>query len=108
MIMWKNIIKKKGSGKKLNFKFLKQIVLEKGKEMKGKVLNKDEYVQFQEAVRQVYTTQHKGIPLDRISQTITKILKANGLLETTQKGVSEFDADGKELGRREKRTYHFI
>ena len=108
MIMWKNIIKKKGSGKKLNFKFIKQIVLEKGKEMKGKVLNKDEYVQFQEAIRQVYATQHRGISLDRISQTITKILKANGLLETKHKGVSEFDADGKELGVRIQTVYYFI
>ena len=105
--MWVNIIRKKGSTKKLNFKFLKEIVLKKGKEMKGKVLDIGEYMQFQEVIRLVYETQHKHIPLDRISQTITRILKTNGLLEVKGKRVSEFDADGKELGRRMKTFYYF-
>ena len=42
-----------------------------------------------------------------ISQTITRILKTNGLLEVKGKRVSEFDADGKELGRRMKTFYYF-
>lgn len=106
--MWENIIRKRGSAKRLNFAFLKQIVLEKGKEMKGKVLNRDEYRQFQAAIRQVYTTQHRAIPLDRLSIPITRVLKENGLLEIKRKKVIEFDADGKQLGKREQPAYHFI
>ena len=107
--MWKNIIRKKGASKRLNFKLIKEITLEKGKEMKGKTLNNEEYMQFQEAIRQVYSTQHRNIPLDRIKNTITRILKQNDLLEIKRKqNIPEFDANGKLLGTRDRPSYHFI
>lgn len=106
--MWKGILKRRRSTRGLDFKLLKRLTLLKGREMKGKTLNRDEYVQFQEVIRQVYSTQHKNIILKRLEQTITKILKQNGLLEIKRKQVYEFDKDGKPLGRRLSPLYHFI
>jgi hypothetical protein len=106
--MWKIILKKRGKVRGLDFKFLKRLTLLKGREMKGKILNSDEYIQFQEVILKVYSTQHKNITLSRVKNTITKILKQNGLLETKTKPITEFDADGKELGKRYKQVYYFI
>jgi|TARA_R100000084_G_scaffold106566_1_gene65033 hypothetical protein len=106
--MWKSILKGRGASRRLDFKFLKRLTILKGREMKGKTLNSDEYMQFQEVIRNVYSTQHTGIPLDRISQKITTILKTNDLLKVKTKKVPVFDADGKEIGKRENRFYHFI
>ena len=106
--MWESILKRRGSERGLDFKFLKRLTLLKGREMKGKILNRDEYMQFQEVIRKVYSTQHAQIPLSRIKNTITQILKQNGLLEVKTKWFPEFDADGKELGKRLRRIYHFI
>ena len=102
--MWKSILKRRG----LDFKLLKRLTLLKGREMKGKILNSDEYIQFQEVIRKVYSTQHNNITLSRIKNTITKILKENELLEVKTESASEFDADGKELGRRFGQIYYFI
>ena len=107
--MWKNIIRKKGANKRLNFKLIKEITLEKSKEMKGKTLNNEEYMQFQEVIRQVYSTQHPNITLGRIKYTITRILKQDDLLEIKRKrGIPEHDANGKLLGTKTRRFYHFI
>jgi len=105
--MWKGILRKSG----VNFKLLKRLTLLKGREMKGKVLTKEEYLQLQEVIRQVYSAENsirQTIPLDRISKLITKILKENGLLEVKRKRVTKFDADGKQLGVRTQGVYHFI
>jgi len=107
--MWKNIIRKKSANKRLNFKLIKEITLEKSKEMKGKTLNNEEYMQFQEVIRQVYSTQHPNITLDRIKNTITRMLKQNDLLEIKRKHrIPEYDANGKLLGTRSRNFYHFI
>jgi len=106
--MWKSILKGRGSSRGLDFKLLKRLTLLKGREMKGKTLNRDEYLQFQEVIRQVYSTQHKHITLKRLEQTITRILKQNGLLEVKETSVAEFNPDGEEIGRRSKKIYHFI
>tara|TARA_R100000734_G_scaffold7679_1_gene6164 strand:- start:363 stop:680 length:318 start_codon:yes stop_codon:yes gene_type:complete len=105
--MWEDILKGRG----LNFKLLKRLTLIKGREMKGKVLTQEEYLQLQEVIRQVYSAENsirQTIPLDRISKLITKILKGNGLLEVKRKRVIKFDADGKQLGVRLQSVYHFI
>ena len=106
--MWKSILKGRGSSRRLDFKFLKRLTLLKGRQMKGKTLNSDEYMQFQEAIRNVYSTQHVGIPLSRISNAITRLLKENELLEVKETSVAEFNPDGEEIGRRSTRIYHFI
>ena len=107
--MWKNTIRKKGANKRLNFKLIKEITLEKSKEMKGKTLNNEEYMQFQEVIRQVYSTQHPNIPLDRIKTTITRILKQNDLLKIKKKRhIPEYDANKKLLGIKSRNFYHFI
>lgn len=105
--MWENVLKR-GGKKKLNFQFLKEITLDKVKGMKGEVLNRDEYLEFQEEIRQVYSAQHKNIPLKRIEQSITKILLANDSLEYKLKKVPQFDSDGKKIGRRTRTFYYFI
>ena len=105
--MWENVLKR-GGKKKLNFQFLKEITLDKVKGMKGEVLNRDEYLQFQEVIWRVYKTQHRNIPLKRIEQSITKILVTRGLLEYKLKKVPQFDSDGKRIGKRNKTFYYFI
>ena len=106
--MWEEILKRSGALKKLNYKFLKEIVLAKGKEMKGEVLSADEYLQLQEEIRKIYTKKHRGLPLDRIKIVITKILKANNLLEVKSKRKNIFDDKGNRLGQKEVSDYHFI
>tara|TARA_R100000406_G_scaffold89743_1_gene76026 strand:- start:519 stop:836 length:318 start_codon:yes stop_codon:yes gene_type:complete len=105
--MWENVLKK-GGKKKLNFQFLKELTLDKVKGMKGEVLNRDEYLEFKEEIRQAYSAQHKNVPLKRIEQSITKILLANNLLEYQLQKVPKYDSDGKLLGRRSETFYYFI
>ena len=107
MIMWENVLKRSGK-KKLNFQFLREATLDKVKGMKGRVLNREEYLQLQEEIRQAYSAQHRNVPLKRIEQPITKILLANSLLEYQLKKVPQFDSDGKRIGRRNKTFYYFI
>ena len=105
--MWKNLLKRSGK-KKLNFQSLREATLDKVKGMKGRVLNREEYLQLQEEIRQAYSAQHRNVPLKRIEQSITKILLANGLLEYKLKKVPQFDSDGKKIGRRNQTFYYFI
>ena len=86
--MWKGILKGRGSTRGLDFKLLKRLTLLKGREMKGKTLNRDEYVQFQEVIRQVYSTQHKNIILmleDAIdNEDWTLVVESKNLLENEE------------------------
>lgn len=95
--MWGNILKVGQPPKKLNFTFLKQISLNKAKDFKGKTLIKDEFLDFLESIRLVYSTKHTGIPLDRIRTTIVRVLKQNDLLEVKMKRLGP-----KEYGRIER------
>lgn len=106
--MWKEILKRRGSTKRLDYAFLKDITLTKGKEMKGEVLSADKYLQLQEEIRQIYTKKHRGLPLDRIKPVITKILKGNNLLEIRSKKEIIFDDKGNRLGRKQESVYYFI
>ena len=105
--MWKNLLKRSGK-KKLNFQSLREATLDKVKGMKGRVLNREEYLQLQEEIRQAYSAQHRNVQLKRIEHSITKILLANGLLEYKLKKVPQFDSDGKKIGRRNQTFYYFI
>ena len=79
--MWKNILKSQGGGKKINFNFLKEVSLGLAEGFKGRTLSRDEFLDFLEQIRIVYSVKHKAIPVDRISGTIVRILKTNNLLE---------------------------
>lgn len=106
--MWEEILKRSGALKKINYKFLKEIVLAKGKEMKGEVLSADEYLQLREKIRQIYVKKYGRLSLDRIKLAITKILKANNLLEVKGKRKNIFDDKGNRLGQKQVSDYHFI
>ena len=113
--MWEEILKKKGGFKKLNYAFLKEVVLAKGREMKGEVLSADEYLQFQEEIKQVYSKKHadKDAPkvrldLNRIRRVITRILKENNLLEVKKQKKNVYDKEGNRLGIRRVNSYYFI
>lgn len=102
--MWKDILKGRGRGgktKKLNFSFLKEVSLGLAEGFKGRTLSRDEFLDFLEQIRIVYTVKHKSIPLDRIRTTIVTILKRNNLLEVKSKKL------GPEEFRREERYYIF-
>jgi len=113
--MWEEILKR-GAAKRINYDFLKEIVLAKGKEMKGEVLSADEYLQLQEEIRQSYSTKHTSHPLggggrvggNRIRSIVTKILNKSNLLEVKIQSKIIFDNKGNSLGRRAVREYHFI
>ena len=79
--MWKNILKGQGKAKKLNFNFLKEVSLGAAEGFKGKTLSRDEFLDFLKQIRRAYSVRHKAIPLDRIQDTVIKILKQNDLLE---------------------------
>ena len=98
--MWEDILKR-GAGRRLNHSFLKQITLSLGSKFKGKTLNKDEFLDFLEQIRLVYSTKHTNIPLDRIRNPIVRILKTNNLLEVKTKRL------GPEEYRKEERYYIF-
>jgi len=98
--MWFDILKR-GAAKKLNYSFLKQITLSLANKFKGKTLIKDEFLDFLEQIRLNYSVKHRQIPLNRIRQTITKILIRNNLLEIKRKGL------GPEEYRREEKIYIF-
>lgn len=89
--MWEDILKRSPDGK-LKYAFLKQITLSLANKFKGKTLGKDEFRDFSEQVRMVYSTKHPGISLERIKGIIVRILKANNLLEVKNKtlGPEEF------------------
>lgn len=89
--MWEDILKR-GAIRKLNYSFLKQITLSVANKFKGKTLNKDEFLDFLEQIRVIYSVKHKNIPLDRIRKTVVRILKLNNLLEVKAKklGPEEF------------------
>lgn len=93
--MWEDILKARGSSRKLNYSFLKQITLSLANKFKGKTLNRDEFLDFLEQIRLVYSTKHTQIPLDRIRKTVVNILKTNNLLEVKRKrlGPEEFRRD---------------
>ena len=59
---------------------------------KGKTLIKDEFLDFLEQIRVIYSVKHRGISLDRIRRAIVRILKQNDLLEVKTKtfGPEEF------------------
>ena len=105
--MWEEILKR-GNLRKLNYNFLKEIVLAKGKEMKGEAFNADEYSQLQEEIRQIYSKKHTGITFDRIKRTITRILKDNNLLEVKPTKRIIFDSEGNRLGDKIENVYYFI
>ena len=71
---------------------MKQITLSLANKFKGKTLVKDEFLDFLEQIRLIYSVKHKGIPLDRISRVVVRILKTNNLLEVKAKrlGPEEF------------------
>ena len=77
--MWKNILKGQGKAKKLNFNFLKEVSLGAAEGFKGKTLSRDEFLDFLKQIRRAYSVRHKAIPLDRIQDTVIKILKQNEL-----------------------------
>ena len=111
--MWEEILKR--ADKKLNHAFLKDVVLVKSRGMKGEVLSADEYLQFQEEIKRVYTPLHSsslrgGVRLDlnRIRNFITRILKANNLLEIKRIKKNIYDSDGNLLGNRTVPVYYFI
>ena len=79
--MWEDILKGQGKAKKLNFNFLKEVSLGLAERFKGRILSRDEFLDFLEQIRIVYSVRHKAIPVDRISHTVIKILKRNDLLE---------------------------
>ena len=78
--MWERILKR-GSRKGLDYNFLKEVTLHFAKLKKGKTLTRDQYLDFLEMIRSAYSTHHTSITIDRIQQTVTKILKRNNLLE---------------------------
>tara|TARA_R100000388_G_C7120812_1_gene100887 strand:+ start:220 stop:522 length:303 start_codon:yes stop_codon:yes gene_type:complete len=98
--MWEDILKRAGA-KRLNYSFLKQVTLGLANKFKGKTLNRDEFQDFLEQIRQVYSVKHKSISVDRIRNIIVTILKRNDLLEVKVKllGPEEF--------HREERIYIF-
>lgn len=106
--MWEEILKRSGRTKRLDYAFLKDVTLTKGKEIKGEVLSADEYLQLQEEIRQIYAKKHGRLSLDRIRFIITKILKGNNLLEVKKKKKIIFDDKGNRLGQKEVYDYHFI
>jgi len=99
--MWEDILKGRGSGRKLNHSFLKQITLNLANKHKGKTLIKDEFLDYLEHIRLIYSVKHKNIPLDRISVPVVRILKTNNLLEIKTKRL------GPEEYRREEKIYIF-
>lgn len=99
--MWEDILKSRGYAKKLNFSFLKEVSLDLANKHKGKTLVKDEFLDFLEQIRLVYSTKHTNIPLDRIRIPVVRILKTNNLLEVKKKRL------GPEEFRREERYYIF-
>ncbi len=99
--MWKDILKSRGSARKLNYSFLKQITLSLANKFKGKTLVKDEFLDFLEQVRKDYSVKHKRITLGRIRNAITRILTTNNLLEIKKKRL------GPEEFRNEERFYIF-
>ena len=106
--MWEEILKRGSNFRKLNYNFLKETVLAKGREMKGEILSADEYLQIQEEIRQIYSKKHKSIILDRIKRAITKILKENNLLEVKKIDKTIYDSKGNALGYRRENVYYFI
>ena len=99
--MWKDILKGRGSARKLNHSFLKQLTLSLANKHKGKTLAKDEFLDFLEQIRLIYSVKHKNIPLDRISVPVVRILKRNNLLEVKAKRL------GPEEYRKEEKFYIF-
>ena len=99
--MWEDILKR-GSGKKLDYSFLKQTTLSLANKFKGKTLVKDEFLDFLEQVRKDYSVKHKSITLGRIRNAIIRILKTNNLLEIKKKRL------GPEEFRRQERIYIFM
>jgi hypothetical protein len=89
--MWEDILKA-GATRKLNYSFLKQVTLSLANKFKGKTLNRDEFLDFLEQIKVVYSTEHFGITVARIKRPIVKILKQNDLLEVKVKtlGPEEF------------------
>lgn len=98
--MWEDILKRGGS-RRLNHSFLKQITLNLANKHKGKTLIKDEFLDFLEQIRLIYSVKHTNIPLDRIRNTVVRILKTNNLLEVKTKRL------GPEEFRREEKIYIF-
>jgi|TARA_R100000149_G_C5876135_1_gene140000 hypothetical protein len=111
--MWEEVLK---AAKRLNYNFLKEIVLAKGKEMKGEVLSADEYLQLLEEINQSYAKKHTShanqgggkVDLNRIKNVTTKILRENNLLEVKRKNKIIFDNKGNRLGTKGVNEYHFI
>ena len=99
--MWEDILKARGGGRKLNYSFLKQITLSLANKFKGKTLVKDEFLDFLELIKIVYSSKHTQIPIERIKIPIVKILKQNDLLEVKMKTL------GPEEFRRRERFYIF-
>lgn len=98
--MWEDILKREGA-KRLNHSLLKQITLSLAKEYKGKKLVKDEFLDFLEQIRKIYSAEHKSISLERIRTIVVRTLKTNNLLEVKTKKL------GPEEYRKKERFYIF-
>ena len=84
--MWKNILKRKGRPKRLDYGFLKTVAIALGERYSGKTLTREQFKdEFLESVRAMYSAKHLNITKERIQNEVIKILKRNNMLEVKKK-----------------------
>lgn len=103
---WEKVIKRGGS-RTLDHDFLKEVAIQEARQLKGEVLNRNEFDTFIESVRDKYAKRHTQITSERIRHQIVRYLKNRNLLKT-KKGQRRIVIDGKFMGMKKVPYYEFL